>query len=147
MRDPAMTPPRGPKWTAGPAVRIGRWLASAAALLAIWACGPVYIPVPPPGEISFTSELVTDAAGAARTVWITSGGPNGNATSATFFVIDQERAAGVITRANPDGSFVASPMDGTLGDHVTVYYRDVTGRDSQSTCVLLGEGPVAERCR
>jgi len=126
--------------------RVARLLASGFVALALWACGPVYIPVPPPGEISFTSELVTDSTGATRTVWITSGGPNGNAASATFYVIDEERAAGVIARARPDGSFTASPMDGNLGDHVVVYYRDMTGRDSLSSCVLLSEATVADRC-
>ena len=120
---PAAKAPRGRRL----GLRLGRLLLSGTALVALWACGPVYIPVPPPGQISFASESLTDAAGAIRMLWITSGGKNGNAADATFFVIDQERAAGVITHARPDGSFTLDPMEGTAGDHVTVYYRDVTG--------------------
>ena len=127
-------------------VRLGRLLLSGIGLVALWACGPVYIPVPPPGQISFVSQSLTDADGATHTLWITSGGKNGNAADATFFIIDQERAAGVITHARPDGSFTADPMEGNLGDHVTVYYRDVTGRDSAGACVLISEAAVADRC-
>lgn len=127
-------------------LRVGRLLLGGLVLVALWACGPVYIPVPPPGQISFASESLTDSTGTTHTWWITSGGKNGNAADATFFVVDQERAAGVITHARPDGSFTADPMEGTVGDHVTVYYRDVTGRDSAAACVLLSESPVADRC-
>jgi hypothetical protein len=127
-------------------VRLGRLVLGGVVLVALWACGPVYIPVPPPGQISFVAEPLIDATGATRTWWVTSGGKNGNAADATFFVIDQERAAGVITQARPDGSFTANPMEGTLGDHVLVYYRDVTGRDSAAACVLLGEGTIADIC-
>ena len=126
--------------------RLGRLVLGGVALVALWACGPVYIPVPPPGQISFTSESLTDASGATHTLWITSGGKNGNAADATFFIIDQERAAGVITHARPDGSFTADPMEGNVGDHVTVYYRDVAGRDSAAACVLLHEAAVADLC-
>lgn len=126
--------------------RLGRLLLGGVALVVLWACGPVYIPVPPPGQISFTSTSLTDASGATHTLWITSGGKNGNAADATFYITDQERAAGVITRARPDGSFTADPMEGNVGDHVTVYYRDVTGRDSAAACVLLHEAAVADLC-
>jgi hypothetical protein len=127
-------------------VRLGRLVLGGIVLVALWACGPVYIPVPPPGQISFVAEPLIDSTGATRTWWITSGGKNGNAADATFFVVDQERAAGVITHARPDGSFTADPMEGAVGDHVTVYYRDVTGRDSAAACVLLSEASVADSC-
>jgi hypothetical protein len=127
-------------------VRLGRLVLGGLVLVALWACGPVYIPVPPPGQISFVAEPLIDATGATRTWWVTSGGKNGNAADATFFVIDQERAAGVIAHARPDGSFTADPMEGAVGDHVTVYYRDVTGRDSAAACVLLSESSVADSC-
>jgi len=140
---PADRPPSG-SWRAG--LRIGRLVAAGLGLLAVWACGPVYIPVPPPDQISFSAQLVTDPSGATRTLWITSSGPNANAIDATFFVTDLDRGAGVIARAEHDGSFRSGPMEGSLGDHVTVYYRDVTGRDSAASCVLLGEAPIADHC-
>jgi hypothetical protein len=102
--------------------------------------------VPPPDEISFTAELITDSSGATRTMWITAGGPNANAVDATFFVTDIERGAGVIARARHDGSFTAGPMEGSPGDHVSVFYRDSTGRDSVAGCVLLSDAPVASHC-
>ena len=136
----------GSRWSRPAGRRLLRLCAAGLGLLALWACGPVYIPVPPPGQISFTAAALTDATGATHSLWITSGGPNGNAADATFFVIDQERDAGVIARARPDGSFTAGAMEGAIGDHVTVYYRDVTGRDSVAACVLLSTAAVADRC-
>ncbi len=127
-------------------IRVVRLLSCCLAAVALWACGPVYIPVPPPGEISFTPEALTDAAGNPRTLWITSGGPNGNAINATFFVTDVERGAGVIARARADGSFVAGPMEGNIGDHVSVYFQELGGRDSVSACVLLSDLPAAAKC-
>lgn len=127
-------------------LRVGRLLAAGLGLLALWACGPVYIPVPPPDEISFTAQLVTDPSGATRTLWITSGGANANAGDATFFVTDLERGAGVIARAQHDGSFTSGPMEGSLGDRVSIYYRDVTGRDSAAACVLLSTAAIADHC-
>jgi hypothetical protein len=127
-------------------LRIGRLVAAGLGLLAVWACGPVYIPVPPPDEISFRAQLFTEPSGATRTMWIASGGPNANAADATFFVTDLERGAGVIARAQHDGSFTSGPMDGSPGDHVSVYYRDLTGRDSVPSCVLLADAQVADHC-
>ena len=127
-------------------LRIGRLVAAGFGLLAVWACGPVYIPVPPPDEISFSAELITDPSGATRTLWITSGGPNANAIDATFFVTDLVLGTGVIARARHDGSFTTGPMEGSPGDRVSVFYRDLTGRDSVTGCVLLSDAPVAEHC-
>ena len=102
------------------AFRVGRLIAAAAVALALWACGPVYIPVPPPGEVSFTAQPLTDPTGAIHTLWIARGGPNGNAANATFSVIDRESGEGVITTAATDGSFVAGPLQGTAGDRITI---------------------------
>lgn len=139
-------PTGGSRRLARKSFRVGRLVAAGLGLLAVWACGPVYIPVPPPDEISFTAEPITDASGETRTVWITSGGPNGNAIDATFYVTDIERGAGVIARARHDGSFTAGPMEGTIGDHVAVFFRDLTGRDSIASCVVLSEAATAEHC-
>jgi hypothetical protein len=127
--------------------RLGKLLAAVGVLFTLWACGPVYIPVPPPSQISFTSEDLVDAAGATHHLWITAGGPDPAAAGATFFVFDRDRNAGVIAGANPDGSFVAPPFEGTLGDHVDLYYRDPRGRSSGTTCRILGpDTPYAPLC-
>ena len=128
------------------ALRIARLAVAGVAALALWACGPVYIPVPPPGEVSFTAEPLTDSTGAVHTLWIARGGPNGNAANATFSIIDRETGEGVITTAATDGSFVAGPMEGTAGDRVTISYRDAQGRESPAACRLLSELPLAAAC-
>jgi hypothetical protein len=127
-------------------VRLGRLLSCCLGAVALWACGPVYIPVPPPSQIAFTSEAYTDAAGNPHTLWTTAGGPNGLAANGTFYITDLERRAGVIARANTDGSFVANPMEGTAGEHIAVYFQEVGGRDSVTACVLLSELPIATTC-
>jgi hypothetical protein len=127
-------------------IRLLRLLSCCVGAVTLWACGPVYIPVPPPGQISFTSEAFTDAAGNTQTLWITSGGPNGNAANSTFFITDLVTGSGVIARAHADGSFVAGPMAGTVGDQVTLYFQETAGRDSVTACVILDEVPVAGQC-
>jgi hypothetical protein len=115
--------------------------------IALWACGPVYIPVPPPSQISFTSALETDPSGSPVTVWTATGAPDGNAANAFFYLFDQEEDAGVIGAAHPDGSFQSPPMKGTEGDHITVYYQDTHGRDSAMACLLLSTAlPFAAQC-
>jgi hypothetical protein len=127
------------------AARLGRLFACGVAAAIVWACGPVYIPVPPPSQISFASELVTDPSG-TRTAWTASGAPNGNASNALFYIFDKAQNAGVIAAARPDGSFQSTPMNGTAGDQVTVYYQDEHGRDSDTACLVLSTLPVADRC-
>jgi hypothetical protein len=121
--------------------RLARLAVAIAAVGAVWACNAPFIPVPPPGAITFTPETVPDAAGGEKTVWITQGGANAQASSALFYVLDMDRGSGVIQRANADGSFQAVPMDGTRGDHVRIYYQKPTGENSEDTCKLLIEGP------
>lgn len=128
------------------ALRIVRLASCCAVALALWACGPVYIPVPPPGEISFTSEAFTDSTGALHTLWTTRGGPNGNAADATFSIVDRERGQGVITTAAPDGTFVAGPLEGAVGDRISISYRDAAGRESPAACRLLSDLPLAQSC-
>jgi len=126
--------------------RVARLLSCVFGVWAVLACGPVYIPVPPPGQVSFSSTLLTDPTGNVQMYWIAAGGPNGNATNATFFITDVQRGAGVITRARADGSFVSPPMEGTAGDRVALYFQSASGRDSTTTCVILGDDPVAPLC-
>jgi len=128
-------------------LRKGRWIAACLGVVVLWACGPVYVPVPPPSQISFTADLVTDSAGVTHTEWITAGGPNDKAANGRYFVFDLDQNGGVIAPAMSDGSFVAPSMPGTAGDRVSVYYEDTLGHPSASSCRVLGEErPFAASC-
>ena len=128
--------------------RLARLAAVCLAAAAMWACGPVYIPVPPPDTATFSSEIVTDAAGAQRRLWTASGPPNSNAADALFYIFDSARDAGVIARARADGSYTSPTLEGTEGDQILIYYQDELGRASPSACVILSERrPSAELCR
>lgn len=126
--------------------RFLRLLSCCVAVATIWACGPVYIPVPPPvTETTFTKAPLTDSSGAE--FWITSGAINPNAANAIFNIFDEQQNAGVIAGANADGSYQAPPMQGTVGDHVLINYQDSHGDLSLSACVLLSElRPFAATC-
>ena len=127
--------------------RIARLAATLVVAASIWACNAPFIPVPPPGHIAFTGQTVPDGAGGEKTVWTTQGGANEQASSALFFVYDSDQGAGVIQRANTDGSFTAPPMDGTRGDHVHIYFQNPKGEYSPETCRLLMDGvPDAPLC-
>ena len=142
MPTSAPNPPTSRGW-----LRLARLATSCLVVVTLWACGPVYIPVPPPDQATFTSMLVTDSSGAQRAVWIASGGPNAASANALFYVFDSERDAGVIATADPSGAYVAPPMDGTMGDHILIYYQDMHGRISPTACLILSEQrPLAARC-
>jgi hypothetical protein len=120
--------------------RIVRLTAGLAGLTALWACNAPFIPVPPPATV-FTAQLVSDGGGGQKTVWTTQGQPDVKAELAKFFLYDNERGAGVIVKANADGSYQSPAFDGTRGDHVYVYYQTPTGDDSEVACRQLIEGP------
>lgn len=120
--------------------RIFRLAAALGCLTALWACNAPFIPVPPPATV-FTAQLVSDGAGGQKTVWTTQGLADPRAELAKFFVYDTERAAGVIVKANTDGSYQSPAFDGTRGDHVYVYYQTPNGDDSEVACRQLIEGP------
>jgi hypothetical protein len=127
--------------------RIARLAATLGVAALAWACNAPFIPVPPPGAISFTSETLTDSSGVQKTLWITRGGANAFAGSALFFVFDQNQQAGVITTALPDGSFMTAPMEGAAGDRVVIYFQRPQGDYSPSTCRLITDGvPDAPLC-
>jgi hypothetical protein len=109
------------------------------------ACNAPFIPVPPPENI-FIREMVTDGSGAMRTVWITQGKPDSRAAGAKFFIFNDAVGAGVIIDANPDGTYMAKPLEGTMGDHVFLYYTTPAGVDSEVACRVLTEGDPAPHC-
>src|SRR4051812_38906150 len=125
----------GRRTTAGRIVR----LASACLVVATaWACGPVYIPVPPPSQTTFTLDTaLTSSAG--DQFWIAAGGPEPRAANGTYYLLDRNRNAGVIAGANPDGSYQAPPLAGSSGDHILIHYEERSGKVSPSACLLLGE--------
>jgi len=127
-------------------LRLARLAVALGVVATLWACNAPFIPVPPPGQTSFSSELVDDGAGGQKTVWITRGGINTNAALARFFIFDSTRGAGVIAAAKADGTYVAPAMDGTMGDHVQVFYETPTGDYSPEICLLLMDGATAPVC-
>jgi hypothetical protein len=128
--------------------RIFRLLSCCLGAAVLWACGPVYIPVPPPdSETTFTQDLLVDTAGAEQTFWITTGGPSATTADAVFYIFDEQQNAGVIAGAKADGSYQAPPMQGTAGDRILINYQNSHGNLSLSACVLLSElRPTAARC-
>jgi hypothetical protein len=137
-------------------LRIARLALTLGVAAACWACNAPFIPIPPPGQTAtFTSALVSDDAGAPRTVWIAHGPANDFAHQARFFVFDDNRMAGVIAEAAADGSFDSPPMDGTQGDRVDIWFEIPKGAPSTSVCFLLTTDsplttdgvPSAPRCQ
>lgn len=129
--------------------RVTRLLACGVSFAVLWACGPVYLPVPPPAAvttIAFTPELLTAPDGNQRQVWTAVGAPHAPADGATHTLFDQQRNAGVITVAASDGSYIAPPMEGTEGDHVIVHYIDTRGERSENACFILSAQQPAATC-
>jgi hypothetical protein len=122
--------------------RIARLALTLGVVSLVWACNAPFIPVPPPGMVTFTAQLVSDGANGQKTVWVAAGGPNDKAALSRFFIYDLERQGGVITTADNTGAFTAPPMDGTRGDRVQIYYQNPKGDYSQQSCRLLIEGPT-----
>jgi hypothetical protein len=137
-----------PSRAGGTMRRLTRLVAACAVVVALWACGPVYIPVPPPMiQAAFTAETWTDAGGTAHRIWTAEGPPRAEQARATFYLFDQEQGTGVIAVAAADGSFRSPPLTGTEGDHIQVYYRDTRGEISATTCLILNEArPTAGLC-
>jgi hypothetical protein len=106
------------------------------AFTVLWACNAPFIPVPPPGAF-FKSQLVDDGAGSQKTVWITHGLPSANAANASFTIVNLTTQDGVITMADPDGSYTAPALDGVEGAHIRIAYTTPSGDQSDSICLLL----------
>jgi hypothetical protein len=125
-----------------------RLVAACAVVMALWACGPVYIPVPPPMiQAAFTAETWTDAGGTEHRLWTAEGPPRVAQAEATFYFFNEQQNEGVIATGAADGSYRTPPMAGTEGDHISVYFRDSQGENSATTCLVLSEmRPVAGAC-
>jgi hypothetical protein len=121
--------------------RIARLVGAIGAFALAWACNAPFIPVPPPNQVTFTSDKLTDSAGVEHTFWITQGGPDNQAASALYYVYDTTRQAGVITQAAADGSFQAPPFEGAADDRVQIHFQRTNGDSSDVACKLLREGP------
>jgi hypothetical protein len=120
--------------------KVLRLVLGLAGLGALWACNAPFIPVPPPAT-TFTAQLVADGSGAQKTVWTTQGAPDERAGLARFFLYNNSRGAGVIVRANADGTYQAPPFDGVRGDSIYVSYQTANGDNSEVACRQLIEGP------
>jgi hypothetical protein len=136
-------------------LRLARLALALGVAAACWACNAPFIPIPPPGQTAtFTSALVSDDAGAQRTVWIAHGPPVGGAAHWRVFVFDTNRMAGVIAETLDDGSYTSPPMDGDQGDRVEISFETPQDAVSQSVCFLLttdvvpttDNGQSAPRC-
>lgn len=128
--------------------RCRRWLRLGTLLAAagLWSCVAPILTVPPPGAVTFTPAVVTDASGTQKTVWTTEGAPLAQAAHAAYFVINLHLGSGVIATARDDGSFTAPPMDGEPKDQIQIYYRTPTGDYSEPSCVLLSADAEPGSC-
>jgi len=111
----------------------------------VLACNAPFIPVPPPDNV-FVQETLTDGSGNSRIVWITQGKPDTRAAGARFFIFNDALKSGVIVDAAADGSYVAPPLEGSMGDHVLVSFTAPSGEDSEVACRVLTEGDPAPAC-
>jgi hypothetical protein len=126
-------------------LRIARLALVLGVAAACWACNAPFIPIPPPGQrATFTSAIVADGNGGQKTVWIAHGPPNMDAASARFYVWDENRKAGVIAQAAPDGSFDSQPMDGDLNDFVDIKFETPAGGLTMDVCFKLTTDTVPE---
>jgi hypothetical protein len=101
------------------------------------SCNTPFIPLPPPGDPTFTPVVVNDAAG-SHMVWETRGTAD---SQAKVSVYNADVGAGVIVRAQTDGTYVAVPIDGREGDRVQIEYTASDGRSAPSICRILQKGP------
>ncbi len=115
-------------------------------LLALGACNTPFIPLPPPDDPTFTQVMAPDGTTRAQIAWETRGGPGATASSSRIFIWNLNLHVGVIAQAGPDGSYVASPLDGQVGDQVELRYETPKGERSQVKCRILGPGIATMQC-
>lgn len=115
-------------------------------LLAFPACNTPFIPLPPPGDPTFTPVEVADGMGGMRTVWQASAGANSSMAEAKISLFNADAGSGVIVRAQPDGSYVAGPFEGQEGDRMQIQYESKDRRPSPGICRVLTRGLSQTAC-
>jgi hypothetical protein len=131
-----------------------RWLLATAAalatsglmLVALPACNTPFIPLPPPADPTFTPMMVSDGMGGTRTMWETRGPGSSALSEAKVSVYNSSVGAGVIVKAQVDGSYVATPIDGREGDRIEIQYTAKDGRSGPGICRLLQAGQARTEC-
>jgi hypothetical protein len=127
-------------------VVVGGLIAAMGCLFALPACNTPFIPLPPPGDPTFTPVAVTDGVGGQRMLWETRGAPSSAMNEARVFVYNVDGGSGVIVKAQTDGSYVANPLDGKLGDRIQLHYIDREGHNSPDICRVLQQGLAQTGC-
>jgi hypothetical protein len=125
---------------------LGALAASALLVVVLPACNTPFIPLPPPADPTFTPVTVSDGMGGTRTMWETRGAPAAALSEAKVSVFNVDVGAGVIVRAQADGSYVAAPIDGREGDRVQIQYESKDGRSGPGICRRLQQGLAQSQC-
>ena|SRR5687767_4981820 len=115
-------------------------------LVALPACNTPFIPLPPPADPSFMPVMVSDGMGGTRTMWETRGPASAMQGEAKVSIYNASVGAGVIVKAQLDGSYVAAPIDGREGDRIQIEYTAKDGRSGPSICRLLQQGQARTDC-
>jgi hypothetical protein len=115
-------------------------------LVVLGSCNTPFIPLPPPGDPTFTPVTVNDGTGAPRMVWETRGGPAPELMGALIFVYNLDGGSGVIGTAQADGSYVVNPIDANPGDRIQLHYETPDGRHSPGICRVLERGLARTAC-
>jgi hypothetical protein len=125
----------------------------ACAALAVWgllvvfpACNTPFIPLPPPGNPTFTPVEIPEPMGGTRTVWEARGGPSNVMGEAKVLVFNVNGGSGVIVRAQPDGSYVAGQLEGVEGDRIQISYETKDRRPGPVICRPLVRGESTADC-
>jgi hypothetical protein len=115
-------------------------------VLGLPACNTPFIPLPPPADPTFMPVMVADGMGGTRMMWQTSGPASSALSQAKVSVYNASVGAGVIVRAQTDGSYVAVPIDGREGDRIQIDYTSSDGRDGPGICRVLQQGLAQTEC-
>jgi hypothetical protein len=121
-------------------------LSGGALLFGLPACNTPFIPLPPPSDPTFTPIAVSDGMGGTRMMWETRQGPSAAMAEAKVTIYNASVGAGVVVRAQLDGSYVASPLDGKEGDRIEVDYEAKDGRKGPGLCRILQVGLAQTDC-
>lgn len=116
-------------------------------LLALTRCNTPFIPIPPPGNPTFTPVTISDPMGGSKIVWEARGGSHWSMRRAKVFVFNLDTETGVIAGAKADGSYVAGPFDGRITDRIELSYEDLYGEHSPVVCRRLVEGVAGTPCQ